>query len=204
MLNQELIQQGAEAKIFLDKEKNLIIKERIKKSYRIKEIDEKLIKRRTKSEAKILERLLNQINIPKIKGIEGNKLIIEYIPGKKISENLENLSLKEQKNIMKDLGNQVAKLHNEDIIHGDLTTSNFIINEKGKIYIIDFGLSFISSKIEDKANDIYLLKQALKTKHSKNFEFLFKEFLKEYSKNTKGNNKILERLQIIEKRGRYK
>jgi Kae1-associated kinase Bud32 len=131
-------------------------------------------------------------------------LIIEYISGKKISENLENLSLREQKNIMKDLGNQIAKLHNNNIIHGDLTTSNFIINEKGKIYIIDFGLSFISIKIEDKANDIYLLKQALKTKHSKNFEFLFKEFLDGYSKKAKEVNKILERLQIIEKRGRYK
>ena len=39
---QKLIAQGAEAKIFLDKDK--IIKQRVEKDYRIKEIDGKLRK----------------------------------------------------------------------------------------------------------------------------------------------------------------
>ena len=43
-----LIEQGAEAKIF--KENNLIIKERIPKDYRLKELDEKIRKQRTKRE----------------------------------------------------------------------------------------------------------------------------------------------------------
>jgi tRNA A-37 threonylcarbamoyl transferase component Bud32 len=69
MPKKELIQQGAEAKIFLDKDKNLIIKERIKKGYRIEEIDHK-IKKRTKIRSKNLEKILNLINVPKIKEIQ--------------------------------------------------------------------------------------------------------------------------------------
>jgi len=50
----KLLKQGAEAKIFLDG--NSIIKERISKSYRIKDIDKKLRLYRTRSEAKILDK----------------------------------------------------------------------------------------------------------------------------------------------------
>ena len=52
MKKQKIIQQGAEAIIYLDKKK--IIKERTKKSYRITELDEKLRKARTKKEARTI------------------------------------------------------------------------------------------------------------------------------------------------------
>ena len=37
--------------------------------------------------------------------------------------------------------------------------------EKAQFYMIDFGLSFVSNKIEDKAVDIYVLKRALISSH---------------------------------------
>ena len=43
-MTQKLLAQGAEAKIFLNEKNNLVTKDRIKKSYRIKEIDEKIRK----------------------------------------------------------------------------------------------------------------------------------------------------------------
>ena len=49
------IAQGAEAVIFLDKDR--IVKDRIKKSYRLKVIDDNLRKARTKREAKLLKKL---------------------------------------------------------------------------------------------------------------------------------------------------
>jgi len=49
----ELIAQGAEAKLF--KEDGFLIKERIKKSYRLPFLDKKLRKLRTRKEAKIIE-----------------------------------------------------------------------------------------------------------------------------------------------------
>jgi Kae1-associated kinase Bud32 len=206
MSKQELIQQGAEAKIFLDKEKNLIIKERIKKGYRINEIDHKIRKQRTKAEKKILKKASEIINSPKPKEEdEDYKIIIPYIKGKKISESLEEFEIEKQKKIMREIGNKIAKLHNNNIIHGDLTTSNFIFNEEeNKTYTIDFGLGFISQKIEDKAVDLHLLKQALETKHSSNYQVFFEEFLEGYKKESKDFDKILQRLKALEKRGRYK
>ncbi len=231
----KLIQQGAEAKIFLNEKSNIITKDRIKKSYRIKEIDERIRKQRTRSEKKLLEKASKIINAPDPFPLkEFSKIEIPFINGKKLSENLDSFSMEKQKEICKNTGKEIAKLHDADIIHGDLTTSNMILienlpahkssqineltdNKKGdggvnggklnsgkfKIFFIDFGLGFISHKIEDKAVDLHLLKQALEAKHFKNWKILFEEVLKGY-KNYKESKKVLERLKAVEKRGRYK
>ena len=52
----KLISQGAEAKIFLDK--NTILKARLPKGYRHQQLDKKIRTRRTKSEAKLLTKAL--------------------------------------------------------------------------------------------------------------------------------------------------
>jgi len=194
----KIIQQGAEARIYLDKDK--IIKNRIKKSYRLKQIDEKLRLKRTKSEAKIIQKLQNIIPVPKIIKTNKNKkiIIMEHIQGKKLSENLENL---EYEKICKLIGENLTKLHNLDIIHGDLTTSNMIYLEN-KVYFIDFGLGFHSKKIEDKAVDLHLLKQALNAKHYKIADVCFKLIIKYYK--PEKYKIIIERIKAIEKRGRYK
>jgi TP53 regulating kinase-like protein len=200
----KLIQQGAEAKIFYNEKNNLIIKDRISKSYRIKEIDIKIRKQRTKAEKKLLEKACKIINSPNPFPIKDfDKIEMPYIKGKKLSKNLDKFSLEKQKQFMKIIGRDIAKLHEADIIHGDLTTSNMIL-VKEKIFFIDFGLGYISRKIEDKAVDLHLLKQALEAKHFKNWKILFEEFTGEYKKENKESTKIFERLNAVEKRGRYK
>lgn len=202
----KLIQQGAEAKIFLDEEKGIIVKERIPKSYRIKELDEKIRKHRTKSEKNLLEKSCRIINAPNPFPLKQfDKIEMPCIKGKKLSSCLDDLPIEKQKKIMREIGKSVAKLHESDIIHGDLTTSNMIFVENKKnfqIYFIDFGLGYISKKIEDKAVDLHLLKQALEAKHYKNWKILFEEFKRGY-KNAEAEN-IFERLNEVEKRGRYK
>ena len=179
-MNLKLIQQGAEAKIFLDTSKNLIIKDRISKSYRHPNLDAQIRKRRTKSETKLLEKASKIINCPvPEKSKSFDKIILPYIQGKKLSEHLDDFTLEKQKEICREIGESVAKLHKNDIIHGDLTTSNMIL-QKEKIYFIDFGLGYISKKIEDKAVDLYLLKQALEAKHFKNYHELIKEVFEYY------------------------
>lgn len=200
-MSQKLIAQGAEAKIFLNEDK--IIKERVSKSYRIPELDKKIIKQRTKAETKLLLKVSEIVNAPKpSESKELNKIVMPFIEGKKLSENLDNFSLAEQKKICRKIGEAVAKIHNENIIHGDLTTSNMILKDN-KVFFIDFGLGYISQKVEDKAVDLHLLKQALEAKHFKHWEILFKEFCKGYEKNTE-YKKILERLIAVERRGRYR
>ena len=134
--NLKLIQQGAEAKIFLDEKNNLIIKDRISKSYRIPELDKKIIKQRTKAETKLLTKANQIINSPlPEKSREENKIIMPYIEGEKLSTSLNDFPLEKQKQILKKVGESIAKLHKEDIIHGDLTTSNMILvnNNENKV-----------------------------------------------------------------------
>ncbi len=188
------IAQGAEAVIY-EKGDN-IIKDRIKKKYRINEIDNLLRKQRTKRESKILKKSL--INSPKLIKEEKTRIVMEKIPGKRIRDLLDN-----NINLVKEIAESVSKLHDKNIIHSDLTTSNMILNpEDNKVYFIDFGLSFISHKTEDKAVDIHLFKQALESKHYEVYEKALKLFLKHY--NPKNKEKILKRLEQVEKRGRYK
>lgn len=208
MQNIKLIQQGAEAKIFLNEKENLIVKDRIPKTYRISELDNSIRKRRTKAEKKILEKASKIINSPNPLPLkEFNKINMPYIDGKKLSRCLDDFPLKEQKSIMKIIGENTAKLHKNDIIHGDLTTSNMILVEgkKPQVFFIDFGLGFISKKTEDKAVDLHLIKQALEAKHFTQWEILFKEFEKSYEKTLgEESKKIFERLHAVEKRGRYR
>ncbi len=202
-MKQKLIAQGAEAQILL--EKNNIIKNRISKGYRHKILDEKIRKSRTKKEAKLLEKAKNQagVNIPGVLKQDKFSIDIQYINGDRLSETLNTYTEKKQLQLMKQLGQQVSLLHTKDIIHGDLTTSNTILNKKdNKIYIIDFGLGFISTRIEDKAVDLHLIKQALEAKHYQNWEKLFKSFLSGYKFNE--TSKVLEQLKKVEARGRYK
>ena len=188
------IAQGAEA-ILTKTSETTLIKDRIPKLYRLQELDNKIRKSRTKKETKLLEKASKLIPTPKIlstssdnkggvsKGGAGGdfKIKMQFIKGKKLSEHLETIPNPEE--ICKIIGEQIAKLHDADIIHGDLTTSNMII--KDKIYFIDFGLGFISNKIEDKAVDMHLLRQALEAKHFTIHKECEKIILKNYnSKNT--------------------
>ena len=194
----EVIQQGAEAVII--QEGNSVIKDRVSKGYRHPELDKKIIKQRTRSETKILEKAGKLIPAPIPEaGKEFNKIKMPFIEGKKLSESLEELDWKQ---ICKTIGNQIAKLHDNNIIHGDLTTSNMILAGDGKLYFIDFGLGFSSARIEDKAVDLHLIKQALEAKHFSIHKEAEKIILENY--NSKDRGKILEQLKKVELRGRYK
>lgn len=195
----EVIQRGAEAVIYLDG--NKIIKERVSKGYRIKEIDEKLRKTRTRQEAKLLEKAGNA---PKVLEVSDKtmKIEMEYIKGDLVKDVLDDVSKDKRHEICKEIGKRIGDLHKNDVIHGDLTTSNMILNEKGVVFI-DFGLGFISKKEEDKAVDLHLLKHALESKHYEHFEDSFEKILEGY-KSYDGAKEVLERLQKVSKRGRYK
>ena len=195
----KLIAQGAEAKLFLEDGK--ILKERFAKTYRIQEIDNKLRGFRTRRESKILQKL-QAINFPApklIKSDDKENLIIEKIDGKLIKDVLEKGNCRK---LCSEIGEKIAILHNNLIIHGDLTTSNMILNKE--IYFIDFGLSFFSEKSEDKAVDLHLLKEGLESKHYRIWEECFKCALNAYKKEAKKADETLKRLEAVEKRGRYR
>ena len=190
----KIIAEGAEAKIY--KNKNTIIKDRIKKDYRLPVIDVLLRKSRTRSEAKLIREAERAgVNVPAV--LEQNdktyKLHIEFLDGEKVRDILDkNWKLGEQ------IGEQVFKLHSRKIVHGDLTTSNMLLHNN-KIYLIDFGLGEISDRVENMAVDIHLFKECLISKHYSIWEKVWKSFLKTYT-----NDKVLKHLKKVEARGRYK
>lgn len=196
------IAQGAEAVLY--KKGKYLIKERIKKNYRIEEIDSSLRKSRTRKEVKLLKKLDGVIPVPLVNSVDEKKCLIEmeFIKGKKLSESLDNFTIKKRLEVCQLIGKQVALMHNVDIIHGDLTTSNMILGDK--LYFIDFGLGFVDSHVEHKAVDLHLINQALESKHYRHYSECFNSLIKSYKKHCKDSSKVLERLEKVEKRGRYK
>ena len=198
------IYQGAESTIYLTNS-NTIKKIRNKKSYRIEEIDSKLIKSRTKREINLLTKAKQlDISVPNIIDSNINEGIIEmdYIDGIKLKTYLEE-NLDDYKNIAKLIANNISILHNNKIIHGDLTTSNMILKDN-KLYFIDFGLGFTSQKFEDFAVDLHLLKEALESTHYKISNELFEFIINDYKKNTNNAKLVLNKLKEGELRGRNK
>lgn len=165
-----------------------LIKDRIPKSYRIKELDVALRKRRTKREANLLRRA-SELKVPCPGVLEESefKLKITYLEGKHPEENKKNL---------KNAGIILAKLHSGEIIHGDFTLANLLIH-KGKMHVIDFGLGLFSHKIEHKAIDVFTMLLSIHDKQ------LRKVFLNSYLSNSNESNKIEKRLELVSKRVRY-
>ena len=194
----KILAQGAEAVISLNKH---IIKRRIRKAYRINKIDEKLCSFRTRREAKILKKL-EAIGFPSPKLIStDDKEVIEmeFIEGELVKSILEKV---DYHTICMEIGTKIALLHNNGIIHADLTTSNIILAEE--IYFIDFGLSYFSHKIEDMAVELNLLRSALDSKHYRISRDAFLCVLDGYTKESKQGISVIQRLEVVEKRGRYK
>lgn len=198
-MNMEIIGTGAEATIYKNKEE--VIKSRLEKSYRLKEIDEKLRKFRTRREAKVLSRL-NEMGFPSPKLLDfcDQRMTInmEFVKGAKLRDVLHENHLE----LSKELGKKIGLLHANDIIHGDLTTSNMILDNELKF--IDFGLSFFSNKTEDKAVDLHLLRQALESKHHEIWQECFEKAIEGYSEENPQALEVLQRLRQVEERGRNK
>ncbi|MFQ3308155.1 MAG: Kae1-associated kinase Bud32 [Candidatus Nanohaloarchaea archaeon] len=185
--------RGAEAVIeFTDSE---AVKKREKKKYRHPELDSKLREERTEREVRLLKRAHKyNVSVPEVLKISKDSFKMEKVEGEKLRDN-------PKEEYFRKMGEEVAGLHEIDVIHGDLTTSNVMVNAELKI--IDFGLAFQSDRVEDRAVDIHLLKQVLESSHSEKAEKLWNAFLEGYKKSDEIDD-VLERLEEVEQRGRYK
>lgn len=185
----------------------VIIKQRLSKKYRIKELDYNFRKKRMIQEARLLVKAKEVgVRVPLIYEIDlkETKLVLEYIDGEIVKTILPKLSLKKQKSLGYSIGRSVGLLHNAGIIHGDLTTSNMIItNKTEQLVLIDFGLGYISDKIEDVGIDMYLLERALRNTHSEIFNHLWIEIMKGYKEIAKDGDSIERKISEISSRGRY-
>lgn len=203
----QVIKQGAEAILYLEERegKKVLVKERIKKDYRIEQIDLKLRKERTKEEVKLLtEARKVGVITPKIFEVDYKnfKIVMEFVEGKRLKEFFNEASEGEIKKVCLEVGKLIGKLHSNGIIHGDLTTSNMIL-KNNEIYFIDFGLGFFSKRIEDQGIDLNLLYEALKATHFKILNVCWQSIIKGYEEVYEDAKKVLEKVEEIEARARY-
>lgn len=188
--------KGAEATIKIEDSK--VVKKREPKSYRHSELDSKIRTERTDAEVRLIEDARrHNVKAPEAEKADDFTISMEKIEGESLKEALSN-----NIDIIKDYGKNIAYLHSTEIIHGDLTTSNAMVSN-GELYVIDFGLAFRSQRLEDKAVDIHLLKQVLNSSHPEVAEEAWENFVEGYSQYEK-SGEVLEQLEDVEKRGRYK
>ena len=176
----------------------VISKVRNKRGYRHPSLEKRLVVERLRSESRIMERLLsNGISVPAIYSVNtsDNSLLMEYIDGSTLEKALRG---KDFKNCLVKTAELLSKIHSCHVVHGDPTTSNFLVTDK--IHAIDFGLSSISEDDEDRASDLRVFLESIDSHHS---EIKGRDiFLSAYSKWT-NSKPVLEALKVLELRGRY-
>lgn len=203
-----LLKKGSEADLLLIDwyGKRALSKLRTQRFYRNPILDKELRQRRTIHEAEMLSKAKEaRIRSPYVYFLDTyrNEIIMEYIEGAILKSVFSaDLALK--------LGECIAKLHSKNIIHGDITTSNFILenhsqNKHTELAIIDFGLSFFSQRLEDMASDVRMLKEVLNSVHYEIFDQAFLNFSEEYSAFSPSDRgrKVLRKVDEIQSRGRY-
>ncbi|KZV67730.1 hypothetical protein PENSPDRAFT_653838 [Peniophora sp. CONT] len=114
-----------------------------------------------------------------------------------------------QDEVMQMIGYELAKMHQADIVHGDLTTSNMMLRRPSaspsrtcSLFIIDFGLAYTSTLAEDKAVDLYVLERAFSSTHPDSTP-LFARVLQAYEQRLgKGWPAVKKKLDEVRLRGR--
>ena len=201
----KLLKKGAEADIYLTKWNNrrAILKSRKPKEYRNQLLDSKIRKQRTIKESQTISEVKSLgISTPLIYFVNPKKseIVMQEIPGIPVHD----LPVSKIINFSKEIGKIVGILHKNGFMHGDLTTSNFILY-KNELYLIDFGLSQKTIKSEDHAVDLRLIKEILNSAHAEIMTTAWKNFLLGYKSivGTSQFSKIISIVSIIEGRGRY-
>lgn len=221
----EILKQGAEAKILIGEYNNqqCIIKERFIKNYRHSQLDSHLTKERMRAESKAVSRCQAAgLIVPKIyhmdlnnrriymeyfdKSITAKVYINEFIPKIEAIEE-QNNSLNE---LAEKIGRVIGTMHAHNIIHGDLTTSNILLDPKSgskdfrdyNVVMIDFGLAGYGQSTEQKGVDLYVLERALLSTHSA-VPKLFPVILEAYKEsNTKDSKETITKFEEVRTRGR--
>uniref|UniRef100_A0A671PSX3 non-specific serine/threonine protein kinase n=1 Tax=Sinocyclocheilus anshuiensis TaxID=1608454 RepID=A0A671PSX3_9TELE len=188
---------------------------RFPKLYCHPEVDEKLTRRRATQEVRSILRCRRAgINAPVVYFVDYTTHCIfleDIIHSVSVRDHIASAQASEQnpqhlQTLADKIGEILAQMHDEDVIHGDLTTSNMLLvsgaeDQNMKLVLIDFGLSYISALPEDKGVDLYVLEKAFLSTHPKT-ETLFERLLKSYTASSKKSSAVIKKLDEVRLRGR--
>lgn len=184
--------------------RSAVLKQRVVKSYRHPTLDRSLQTFRLKNEVRLmLEARKAGIPVPIIYSVDlaENRIVMEEIPGMRVKDALETMPVESAEEVCRKIGEIAAKMHANDIVHGDLTTSNMLL-DGDRIVVIDFSLGSKTSELEDKGVDMHLLEEAFHSAHYGRSE-LYESVKDSYVKTYPGGAAVLKKVKEIEKRGRY-
>ena len=205
-----LIKKGAEADLYLAEwhNKKVMIKKRLAKKYRPSKLDRQIRVYRTVHEPQLMHEAKKAgVPTPTIYMVDLKKamIIMEFIEGKQIKQLLSEVSASKREKLCAKIGQLVGKLHSHGIVHGDLTTSNMILNSEKKIFFVDFGLGEKTKELEARGVDLHLMKRALQSTHFSFADKCFKAVIKGYSQIVGDDvaKNVLDKVKEIERRGRY-
>jgi len=201
----KLIKKGAEGDLFLTawNKQKAVLKARKEKNYRNSQLDNRIRKQRTIRESEIISEVKSfGISTPLVYFVDTKNctILMQYITGTLI----QDLPKTKLTLICKKIGQVVGTMHKNGIMHGDLTTSNFILSH-GKLFVIDFGLAVKTKKSIDHAVDLRLFKEILNSAHVSIMKNAWKNFLQGYkiAVGISRFNKVTNLVSVIESRGRY-
>jgi TP53 regulating kinase-like protein len=205
-----LIKKGAEASLYLADwhGRKVIMKKRLPKKYRPSRLDEQIRTYRTTHEPQLIHDA-KKAGVPTptifLVDLKNATIIMEFIEGKQVKQLLNEVDKSERQQMCFKIGGLIGKLHEYGIIHGDLTTSNMILDSEGKIFFVDFGLGEKTKELEARGVDLHLMKRALQSIHFRFSEECFEAVTSGYSKvlSTEVVKNVLDKVKEIERRGRY-
>ena len=205
-----LIKKGAEASLYLTDwhGRKVIMKKRLPKKYRPSKLDEHIRTYRTIHEPQLMhEAKKAEVPTPTIflVDLKNATITMEFIEGKQVKQLLNEVTKNERQQLCLKIGELIGRLHEYGIIHGDLTTSNMILDSEGKIFFVDFGLGEKTKELEARGVDLHLMKRALQSTHFRFTEECFDAVIRGYSKvlGAETVKNILDKIKEIERRGRY-
>ncbi len=197
---------GAEAK--LDSAewmgRKVVFKQRVVKGYRNPQLDKSLQSTRIKNEVRLMfDARRSGIRVPFIYSVDiaENRIVMEEIAGTRVKDALEALPDDDASEVCAKIGEAAGSLHSNGIVHGDLTTSNMLL-DGDQIVLIDFSLGSKSAELEDKGVDMHLLEEAFHSAHYRR-STLYEVVTDSYVRTYPDGNAVLQKVKEIEKRGRY-
>ncbi|MFX1604430.1 MAG: Kae1-associated kinase Bud32 [Promethearchaeota archaeon] len=206
---QQVLARGAESVIYKIEKwgSSYVLKWRQAKPYLLEDIDSHLRKSRTSRECKMLtvSRSLG-VSTPAVYSVDLDKqmIMMDFISGTQFKQLAGQISQSNLVSLSRGFGKLIAILHEGNVVHGDPTTSNVIVDDKSRLWIVDFGLSEMNATLEMKGVDLHLIHRALETTHWDLQELMLEATLEGYV-DVLGNTAepILSRMKEIRERGRY-
>ena len=202
----KLIKRGAEADIYRTTwggDSAAILKVRKPRSYRNPALDSRIRRHRTAKEAQALAQVKSfGVASPLVYFVNAadSSICLQEIPGTTVHD----LPDRELVGVSRRVGRLVGALHKNGVMHGDLTTSNFILCGD-RVFVIDFGLSQNTVRHEDYAVDLRLIKEILNSAHAQIMRPCWRNFLSGYRSavGAEAHARVLHLVSEIESRGRY-